>query len=642
MTREGFLDASARVAEWIADYRARLPELPVLARVEPGATAARIPEEPPEGPEALEAILDDLDEVIVPGLTHWNHPGFFGYFSSSSADPGVLAEFVAAALNVNAMLWRTGPAATELEERMTDWLRRFVGLPEGFHGVIQDTASSSSFAALLAARERALPGTRSEGLAAAGPAARPVVYQSDQAHSSIDKAAVAAGIGLANVRHIASDGAFRMRPDALEAAIRTDRGAGRTPVMVTATVGTTSSTSVDPVEAIAEICAEHGVWLHVDAAYAGPAASLPELRPLFRGWERADSVVLNPHKWMMTPVDCSVLLFRDPDAFRASLALTPEYLRSGVAAPNLMDIGLPLGRRFRSLKLWFLFRWYGSDGLRAILRRHVELAGGFRAWIEEDPRFALAAPAPFSTVCFRALPPEGGIPADEWNRRLLEAVNARGRVFLSHTVLGGRYALRLAIGSAWVRDEDVRAAREELAGEHERMRAALDGDGGGKPGPRPEGRGGMLKEGDAAPEFDLATDGGGRIRLSELRGERVVLYFYPKDDTSGCTKEACSFRDSMENYRTRGIRVLGVSPDGVASHDRFRDKYDLNFPLLSDPDHAVAGAYGAWGTKSMYGRKYEGVLRSTFVIGSDGRIEKVYPDVKPAEHAERILEDLGA
>jgi aromatic-L-amino-acid decarboxylase len=374
----------------------------------------------------------------------------------------VFAEFVAAALNVNAILWRTGPAATELEGRMMEWMRRFVGLPDGFHGVIQDTASSASFTALVAARERALPGTRAEGLAATGASARPVVYQSDQAHSSIDKAAVAGGIGLANVRHVPSDDRFRMRPEALEEAIRIDREGGRTPVMVTATIGTTSSTSVDPVEAIADVCAAHGIWLHVDAAYAGPAASLPELRPLFRGWERADSIVLNPHKWMMTPVDCSVLLFRDPAAFRASLALTPEYLRAEEAAANLSDIGLPLGRRFRALKLWFLFRWYGADGLRSILRRHVEMARAFRDWVERDPRFETAAPAPFSTVCFRAVPPEGGGPEDAWNRRLLAAVNARGRVFLSHTVLDGRFTLRLAIGSAWVREEDVSAARSEL------------------------------------------------------------------------------------------------------------------------------------------------------------------------------------
>lgn len=467
MSRDRFLSDAARVAAWIADYRERLPDLPVLARTEPGATAARLPIAPPEGPEPLEAILSDLDEVIVPGLTHWNHPGFFAYFSSSSADPGVLAEFVAAALNVNAILWRTAPAATELEERMADWLRRFVGLPDAFEGVIQDTASSASFTALLAARERALPGTRTEGLAAAGTAARPVVYQSDQAHSSIDKAAVAAGIGLANVRHLPCDERFRMRPEALDAAIRADRHAGRTPVMVTATIGTTSSTSVDPVEAIAEVCAAHGTWLHVDAAYAGPAASLPELHPLFRGWERADSIVLNPHKWLMTPVDCSVLLVRDREAFRASLAVTPEYLRSEVAARNLSDVGLPLGRRFRALKLWFLFRWYGADGLRAILRRHVEMAGAFLAWVERDPRFEPAAPAPFGTVCFRAVPPGGRDAEDAWNRRLLETVNARGRVFLSHTVLDGRYTLRLAIGSAWVREEDVAAARAELAAVHD-------------------------------------------------------------------------------------------------------------------------------------------------------------------------------
>ncbi len=469
MSRDRFLSDAARVAAWIADYRERLPELPVLARTKPGETEARLPAAPPEGPESLEEILSDLDEVIVPGLTHWNHPGFFAYFSSSSADPGVLAEFVAAALNVNAILWRTGPAATELEARMMEWLRRFVDLPADFQGVIQDTASSSSFTALLAARERALPGTRGEGLAAIARAARPVIYQSDQAHSSIDKAAVAAGIGLANVRHVPSDDRFRMRPEALDEAIRTDLEAGRRPVMVTATIGTTSSTSVDPVDAIADVCAAHGIWLHVDAAYAGPAAALPELRHLFRGWERADSLVLNPHKWMMTPVDCSVLLYRDPEPFRASLALTPEYLRAEDAAANLSDVGLPLGRRFRALKLWFLFRWYGAEGLRAILRRHVELARAFREWVERDPRFEPAAPAPFSTVCFRAVPPEGGGPEDAWNRRLLDTVNARGRVFLSHTVLDGRFTLRLAIGSAWVREEDVAAARAELVAACENM-----------------------------------------------------------------------------------------------------------------------------------------------------------------------------
>ncbi len=472
MSEAQFLDAATRVAEWIAAYRERLPSLPVTPRVEPGDVTARIPPAPPEEPEGLDAILDDLDRVIVPGLTHWNHPGFLAYFSSSSADPGVLAEFVAAALNVNGMLWKTGPAATELEFRMTGWLRRFVGLPDGFEGVIQDTASSSSFTALLAARERALPGTREEGLVATGLARRPVVYQSEHAHSSLDKAAMAAGIGLSHVRHVACDPAFRMRPDALDRTLRADREAGLAPLMVTATIGTTSTTSVDPVDAIADVCGRHGVWLHVDAAYAGPAAALPELRPLFAGWERADSIVVNPHKWMMTPIDCSVLLFRDAAPFRASLDLTPEYLRTGVSATNLMEIGLPLGRRFRALKLWFLFRWFGTEGLRAALRHHVELAREFADWVRADERFEPAADVPFSTVCFRAVPGAGPDDADGWNRRLLDAVNARGRVFLSHTVLDGRFTLRLAVGGARTRREDVAAARQELEREYERLRNA--------------------------------------------------------------------------------------------------------------------------------------------------------------------------
>ncbi|MDT8436517.1 MAG: pyridoxal-dependent decarboxylase [Gemmatimonadota bacterium] len=466
--REAFLAAAARVAAWIADYRERLPELPVTPRVAPGAVAARLPAGPPEEPEALEEILADLDGIVVPGLTHWNHPGFLAWFPSSSADPGVLAEFVAAALNVNAMLWRTAPAATELERRMVEWTRDFVGLPPVFEGVLQDTASSASFTALLAARERALPGVRDAGLVAGG-GARPVVYQSDQAHSSLDKAAIAAGIGLDAVRKIPSDDGFRMRPDALEDALASDRRAGRTPLMVTATAGTTSTTAVDPLPEVARVCAAHGAWLHVDAAYAGPAAALPELRPLFAGWERADSIVLNPHKWMMTPIDCSVLLYRDAAPLRASLALTPAYLETGDAAFNLMDIGLPLGRRFRALKLWFLFRWLGAEGLRQVLRRHVALAREFAGWVESDPGFELVAPAPFATVCFRARLPVPPERADEGNRRLLAAVNARGRVLLSHTVLRGRYALRLSVGGAAARAADVEAARRALAEERERL-----------------------------------------------------------------------------------------------------------------------------------------------------------------------------
>jgi aromatic-L-amino-acid decarboxylase len=309
------------------------------------------------------------------------------------------------------------------------------------------------------------------------------VYQSDQAHSSIDKAVMASGIGVENIRRIPSDAEFRMRPDLLDRAITTDRESGQVPVMVCATIGTTSSTSVDPVREIADICDAHHVWLHVDAAYAGPAAALPELQPLFEGWERADSIVLNPHKWLTTPIDCSVLLFRDPEAVRQSLALTPVYLETGVEARNLMDYGLPLGRRFRALKLWFLFRIQGAEALRAMLRRHIELAHGFAERIRGDDRFELAAPSPFSTVCFRAIPPDelgiggsstsdgDGGKSEEWNRRLLDAVNRRGRVFLSHTVLEDTFVLRLAVGSAHVREEDLDAAWMELTSGFEDLRA---------------------------------------------------------------------------------------------------------------------------------------------------------------------------
>jgi len=474
MSNDPFLDSAARVAEWISDYRRRLPDLPVLPDISPGDTLDLLPAAPPEAPESLEEILSDLDRIIVPGLTHWNHPGFLAYFSSSSSDPGVLAEFIAAALNVNAMLWKTAPSASELEIRMIEWIRRFVGLPDDFDGVIQDTASSSSFAALLAAREQALPGSRDAGLAAGQPAVRPIVYQSDQAHSSIDKAVIASGIGLDNIRRIESDGEFRMRPDVLDRTLMADREARHVPVMVCATIGTTSTTSIDPVPVIADVCAKHGVWLHVDAAYAGPAAALAELRPLFEGWERADSIVLNPHKWLTTPIDCSVFLFRDPETVRNSLASTPVYLETGVEARNLMDFGLPLGRRFRALKLWFLFRRQGAEGLRSMLRRHIQLARAFADRIQNDDRFELAAPFPFSTVCFRSLPPadyrpDGQTAAEvgprrinDWNRRLLDLVNRRGRVFLSHTELSGEFVLRLAVGSAHVRDEDLEAAWTEL------------------------------------------------------------------------------------------------------------------------------------------------------------------------------------
>ncbi|HKK08298.1 MAG TPA: aminotransferase class I/II-fold pyridoxal phosphate-dependent enzyme [Gemmatimonadota bacterium] len=490
MTPEEFREAADLAADWIADYRRRVGEMPVLARVRPGQVEARIPAEAPEEGEPFEALVEDLDRIVLPGLTHWCHPGFFAYFPSSSSPPAVLAEFVAAALNQNAMLWRTSPAATELETRMAEWLRRLVGLPDAFRGVLQDTASQSSFTALLAAREAVGVEARERGLAGREGLPALAAYVSEQAHSSLEKAAIAAGLGQRNVRKISADAAFRMDPGALERALEEDEAAGIRPVMVGATIGTTSTASVDPAAAIAEVCEAHGVWLHVDAAYAGPAAILPEQRGRFAGWERADSIVLNPHKWLATPVDCSLLLFRDPAPFRASLALTPEYLSSGEGAEvDLMDYGLSLGRRFRALKLWFLMRWHGAEGLRDLLRHHIAWAEAFAGWIRDDPRFVLAAPPSFSTVCFRALPagdrregpdepgtfdPEaGGEAGDALARRILERVNREGRVFLSHTALGDRIVLRLSVGSYLTREEHVRGAYEALG----RAREAEVGEG---------------------------------------------------------------------------------------------------------------------------------------------------------------------
>ncbi len=479
MAPNAFRDAARRTAEWVARYRETIEKLPVLSRAEPGEIAALLPVAPPEEGEPFDALVDDLDRVVVPGLTNWCHPGFFAYFPSSSAPPTILAELVAAALNQNAILWRTSPVATELETRMADWLRQLVGLPPDFRGVIQDTASQSSFTALLAAREAAGVDARVRGLTGRDDLPPLRLYISDHGHSSLEKAAIAAGLGQRGVRRIAADRSYRMQPDALERALLEDERAGIRPVMVGATIGTTSTASVDPAGPIAELCEAHGVWLHVDAAYAGPAAMLPEQRPRFSGWERADSIVLNPHKWLATPVDCSLLLFRDPDPFRASLALTPEYLTSDDEAEvNLHDYGLSMGRRFRALKLWFLIRWHGAEGLRALLRRHIAWAEAFAGWIREDPRFTLAAPPSFSTVCFRALgpgqrrpapdapgafdPEAGGEEADALTRRIMERVNREGRVFLSHTALGGRTVLRLAVGSYLTREEHVRGAYEAL------------------------------------------------------------------------------------------------------------------------------------------------------------------------------------
>ncbi|HET7171269.1 MAG TPA: pyridoxal-dependent decarboxylase [Gaiellales bacterium] len=464
--------ALEQAADWCAAYLDRVGDLPVLAQVEPGEIAAALPEHAPREGEPLADILADVDRILIPGITHWNHPGFMAYFGISGSPPGILGETVAAALNVNAMLWRTSPAATELEGRVLRWIAELIGLPTGWFGEITDTASASTMYALAAAREAAGLDIRTRGMAGRADLPPLRMYTSDQAHSSVEKACIALGLGQEGLTKIPSDAEFRMRADLLAEAVAGDVAAGVRPLAVVATVGTTSTTSIDPVPAIADVCAEHGMWLHVDAAYGGSAAVVSEMRGVMDGCARADSVVVNPHKWLFTPVDCSLLYTARPGDLKAAFSLVPAYLTTpedgGVV--NLMDYGLSLGRRFRALKLWMVVRAYGADGLAALISGHIELARRLAAAIEAEPAWELLAPVPFSTVCFRFHPP--GVDDEAELRRLNEAVighvNADGRAFVSHTDLGGRYAVRVAIGNLATAAEHVDTAwdlmREAAAG----------------------------------------------------------------------------------------------------------------------------------------------------------------------------------
>jgi len=414
--------------EWAADYLERVGDLPVLAQVEPGAIRAALPDAAPEDGEPFSNVLRDLEEVLLPGVTHWQHPRYFGYFATSSSEPAILAELLAATLNSVAILWRTAPAATELEGVVLDWTAGLLGLPPGWHGHIEDSASTSTLAAIIVARE------------ATG---RDLVVCSEQAHSSVEKAARMLGMRL---RKVPCDEQFRMRADLLGDL---DEAAA-----VVATVGTTATTSVDPVSTVADACARAGAWLHVDAAYAGAAMVCPEHRWAFAGVERADSLVVNAHKWMLTPMDCSLLWTRRPADFRAAFSLVPEYLRTPDAedALSLSEYGPALGRRFRALKLWAVLRCHGRSGLQAHVRSGVRLAQLFESWVAAEPGWELCAPRPFSVVCFRLA------GSDERNRELLERVNAGGQIFISHAVLNGRYVLRLAVGQMSTTEDDVRRA----------------------------------------------------------------------------------------------------------------------------------------------------------------------------------------
>jgi aromatic-L-amino-acid decarboxylase len=451
MSPEEFRQKGHEMVDWIAGYLAHPEKYPVLPDRKPGELVDTLPCCGPERGESMDAILEDFRDRIAPAMTHWNHPGFMAYFANSAPGPGILGEMLCAALNGNGMLWKTSPAVTELEQVTLSWLREWMGLPEQFFGIIYDTASTSSMHAIAAAREMADPQIRLQG-----GGANLIVYTSEQSHSSIEKGAISIGIGQRNVRRMPVDAEFRMKPEALVDAIEEDRSRGRRPFCVVATVGTTSTTSIDPVEPIAEIAERYGLWLHVDAAYAGAAAVAPELQHVLKGAARAHSLVINPHKWLFTPVDLSVLYTSRPDILRRAFSLVPEYLKTAEdpRALNYMEYGVPLGRRFRALKLWFIMRYYGREGIAALIRSHILWAQELAGQIDRDPRFERMAPAPFSVVCFRY---KG---TNEQNQALLEKVNASGEFFLSHTVLNGNYCLRVAIGNMATTREHVQRAWE--------------------------------------------------------------------------------------------------------------------------------------------------------------------------------------
>jgi len=469
MPPEEFLVHGRHILEWISEYLGSDGRYPVLAQVRPGEVRASLAPSPPWEGEAFEQILRDFEEQVVPGLTHWNHPGFLAYFANTASSPAILGDLLATAVNANAMIWKTSPAATEVEGVTADWLRQLLGLPGDFAGFINDTASHNTLYALAAARARAFPEAGEHGLHSL-PAGR--IYASEHVHSSIDKAVVTLGLGRRGVRHLPADGSYRMKPKALRAAIEEDLAAGVRPVAVVAVAGTTSIASIDPLPEIADICREHGIWMHVDAAYAGVAGIVRELRPLLAGWERADSIVLNAHKWLFTPMDCALLYCRRPEALADAFSLVPPYLRTREAdeARDLMNYGVALGRSFRALKLWFVLRYFGGRGLAERLREHCRLARRFAGWVQSSDRWQLMASTLLGLVVFRYRDP--GLGPDRTNlanERILDAVNASGEVFLSHTVLEGRYVLRLSVGNLRTRREHVERAWRRLELEAARL-----------------------------------------------------------------------------------------------------------------------------------------------------------------------------
>lgn len=446
MNSDEFRRHAHAVADWIADYLEEIRKYPVLPPVKPGDLTDRLPAAAPDRGQPMDTILEDFERSIVPAVTHWNHPRFFAYFTTSGSQPGILGEMLTAALNVNHMVWKSCPAATELEQVTLGWLRQWLRLPSDFFGIIYDTASVATMHAIAAAREAADPDSRR-----LGNSGKLVMYISEQANFSVEKGGMTLGIGQDNIRKIAADENFRMRVDALREAMQSDRSAGRKPFCVIPTVGTTSTSSIDPVTEITDVAREFGAWLHVDAAYAGAAAVVPELQHIFSGVERADSVVVNPHKWLFTPVDLSALYIRKPEVLRRAFSLVPEYVKTAEdpRAVNFMDYGVQLGRRFRALKLWFVMRHFGREGISELIRSHIRYAQKLAESIRQHPDFEVSAPTPFSLVCFRYR------GSNEENLALMEKINASGKAFLSHTALNGNIVLRLAIGNIATSWQDI-------------------------------------------------------------------------------------------------------------------------------------------------------------------------------------------
>lgn len=465
MPAEDFRRFGYRTIDRIEKYFAELEELPVLSQIEPGWLKNELPDSPPDEGEDFGDVLADIDRLILPAVTNWNHPNFHGLFSTSTSSVGVFAEMFAAAFDMKAMLWRTSPASTELEDVVLDWLRQMMGLPDVFEGIIYDTASVSTMHAIAAARERIGLDIRELGMSGRSDLPLLRVYCSEHVHSSIDKSCITLGLGTRSIRKIGVNERFEMIPSLLADAIEEDLRAGRLPLCVIPTIGTTSSSSIDPVDAVADICEKHGIWLHVDLAYAGSAAIVPELQHYFRGCERADSIVTNPHKWLFTPFDLSVLYCRDLEMLKRAFTLVPEYLRTTEDdVKNGMDYGIQLGRRFRALKLWFVIRYFGRQGLIGRIREHCRLAQMFASWVEASPDLELMAPVPFALVCFRACPP-GIDDLDAFNEKLMERINASGKAYLSHTRLDGKFTLRLSVGSIRVEERHLKKVWELLAAE---------------------------------------------------------------------------------------------------------------------------------------------------------------------------------